>query len=502
MSTDSQSSVPGARSPSREPLTATPDPVKDAWPMTSGSSDRSKSVTSEADSVFSASSRPTNETTPEILDTDSKASAVQHWATAQSPRTVVGEELAKRLSAAAAGQQKHTGTSTTHADDSANAVPPTTAVLPTMTSAISTKADSPSATTKPSPKIPVASPAANLKEDVPHKSIIKLKRFFGPEDRDKPVKKYTSKRKVTHNDDDSDPYNLPEDAESDTCPTNQLKPSKKEKKRQAKKLKLTLSSSSPATVDNDLDEEPPTKKEKRQSKKLKLALSSSSPATADKDSDDEPTKNHKLTKEQRRAQKKVKPAPSPTTSTSSASVGNDSDGEYIPKSKKRKSPLPLKKEYDQPALKKPKTKVSPPSPGPSSSSSSPSTSKSTTPASSSASSTTDRPKQHYELRAAEIVRSPLDYDDCVRDDARPGKAARIRRAFRRFRREQGEPVSTEICGARDPPEPETDGKGEKWGPAYQPGGDGGVWVGWVKSKARRIWGGEVNKSASEYAKKR
>lgn len=453
---------------SREPLTATPDPVNGTWPMTSSSSDRSKSVTSEADSVFSASSRPTNETTPEILDTESKASAVQHWATAQIPRTVTGEELASRLAAAAAGQKKHTSTSATTAGDSLTA---TTAALPTMTSAISTKAESPSATSKRSPKIPLASSTANLKEDVPHKSIIKLKRFLGPEDRDKPVKKYTTKKRASRNDDDSDPYNLPEDAESDTCPTNQLKPSKKEKKRQAKKLKLTLSSSTPATADNNSD-------------------------------DDEPPKKTKLTKEQRRAQKKVKPAPSPATSTSSASVDNGSDSEYLPKpktsSKKRKSPLPSRKEDDLPALKKPKTKVSPPSPSPSSSS--PSTSPSTTPASSSTS--IDHPKQLYQLRAAEIVRSPLGYDDCVRDDARPGKAARIRRVFRRFRREQGEPVSTEICGARNPPDPETEGKGEKWGSPYKPGGDGGVVVGWVKNKARRIWGGEVNRSASEYARKR
>lgn len=468
MSTNSQSSVAGARSSSREPLTATPDPVKGAWHMTSGSSDRSKSVTSEADSVFSASSRPTNETTPEILDTESKTSAVQHWATAQSPGAIAGEELASRLAAAAAGQKKHTSTSATPVGDSLNA---TTAALPTMTSAIPSKADSPSATAKSSPKIPVASPAANLKDEIPHKSTITLKRFVGPEARDKPVKKYTTKKRASRNDDDSDPYNLPEDAESDTCPTNQLKPGKKEKKRQAKKLKLALSSSTPAKVDNNSDE-------------------------------DEPIKKHKLTKEQRRAQKKAKPAPSPTTSTSSKSVDNGSDSEYLPKPKStatRKRKSPSKKEDDQPALKKPKTKVSPPSPSPSSSSS-PSTSSSTTPASSTTS--IDRPKQHYELRAAEIVRSPLAYDDCVRDDARPGKAARIRRVFRRFRREQGEPVATEISGARDPPEPETEGKGDKWGARYEPGGDGGVVVGWMKNKARRIWGGEVNKSASEYAKKR
>ncbi|KAK0746363.1 hypothetical protein B0T18DRAFT_150407 [Schizothecium vesticola] len=453
MSTDSQSSVPGPRSSSREPLTATPDPVKGAWPMASSSSDRSKSVTSEADSVFSASSRPTNETTPELLDIESKASAVQHWATAQSPRTVAGDELASRLSAAAAGQQKHTRTSATPADGSSNAVPPSDTALLAITSAIPAKAVSPSATTNPSPKIPVANPTANPKEEIPRKPIIKLRRFLDPELRDRPVKKYTSK-KVSRKD-DSDPYNYPEGSGSETT--------KKKEQRRAKKLKPTPSSASPATVDNY--------------------------------SGDEPNKKQKLIKDQQRRAKKLKPAPSPTTYAFPSTADNASDSEYTPKPKKRKSPLP---EKEQPATKKPKTKVSLPSPGSSSSSSS-STEKSTTPASSASSA--DRPKQHYELRAAEILRSPLDYDDCVRDDARPGKAQRIRRVFRRFRREQGEPISTAIGGARNPPDPETDVGGEKWGAPYKRGGDGGILVGWVKNKARRIWGGEVNKNASEYAKK-
>jgi hypothetical protein len=463
MSTNSQSSVPAAWSSSREPLTATPDPVKGVWPLASSSSDRSKSTTSEADSVFSASSRPTNETTPELLDIESKASAVQHWATAQSPRTVAGDELASRLSAAAAGQQKHTSTSAALTDDSPNAVLPTNAAPPSMTSAIPTKAVSPSATTNPFPKIPVAGPTANPKGEIPRKPIIKLKRFLAPELRDKPVKKYTSKKAFRK--DDSDPYNYPEGSGSETCSKNQLNPNKKKEKHQTKKLKPTLSSVSPATVDND--------------------------------SGDEPTKKNKLPKDQQRRVKKLKPAPSPTTAAFSATTDNGSDSEYTPKPKKRKSPLLEKKE--QPAAKKPKTKASPPFPGPSSSSSS-STEKPTTPASSASSA--DRPKQHYELRAAEILRSPLDYDDCVRDDVRPGKAQRIRRVFRRFRREQGEPISTAIGGARNPPDPETDVGGEKWGTPYQRGGDGGILVGWVKNKARRIWGGEVNKSASEYAKKR
>ncbi|KAK1830328.1 hypothetical protein QBC39DRAFT_331667 [Podospora conica] len=443
MSTNKQSPVPGARSSSREPLTATPDPIKGVCPAastSSTSSDRSRSIGSEADSVFSASSRPTNQTTPEYSDIESKTSAVQAWATAQSPGAIAGDELASRLSAAAAGQQtQNTSTSIT----SPGKAPPL------MTSALPTKAFSP----KPSPEIPAANPPASPKEEIRPKTIIKLKRCIIP---DKPVKKYTSKKKVAP----SDLYDYPQDSDSDEpCPTNRLKPSKKSEERRAKKLKPTPSTASSATLDHDSSSE--------SSKKTK----------------------------QPRAKK---PKPAPVADSDS----EDSGSEYVPRSKtaatKKRKPSAAPEKEQQPATKKPKTKASPPSPTPSSSTTT--TTLSAASSSSSSSSSSARPKQHYQPRAAEILRSPLEFDDCVRDDTRPGKAQRIRRLFRRFRRDQGEPVSTEIAGARNPPDPKSAMGGKGWGEKYKAGGDG-IIVGWEKNKARRIWGGGVNSYASEYAKK-